>query len=61
MMSVYCTICGEAMSLAVKPRDRWMPLPKNEGPTMIPYAFDEGGCSNDHRRDLTHSESQMPE
>lgn len=61
MMSVDCSICDEARTLAVKTRERWTPLPKNERPTMIPYAFDEWVCSNDHRRDLTHAESRMLE
>lgn len=61
MMSVDCNVCGEAMTLAVKPRERWTPLPKNERPTTIPYAFDEWVCPNDHRRDLTYAESRMLE
>jgi len=61
MMSDDCNVCGEAMTLAMKPRERWTPLPKNERPTMLPYAFDERVCSNDHRRDLTYAESRLLE
>lgn len=61
MMSVDCIVCGKAMDLAVKPRERWSPLPKNEQPTMISYVFDEWVCPNNHRRDLTYAESRMLE
>lgn len=61
MLSADCSACGEAMTLAVKPRERWTSLPKDERPTMIPYAFDEWICPNDHRRDLTYAESRMLE
>jgi hypothetical protein len=59
MNSVGCNICEEEMTIIVKPRERWTALPKNERPTMIPYAFDEWVCSNGHRRDLTYTESRM--
>jgi len=58
---VTCGRCGEKMTLTVKPRERWTPLPKGERPTMIPYAFDEFLCPNGHRRDLTYHESRMRE
>lgn len=61
MISVKCQTCGEAMRLAVKPRQRRTPLPRNERPTMVPHDFDEWVCSNDHRRDLTYTESRMLE
>lgn len=61
MMSVDCNVCGEVMTLTLKPRERSTPLPKNDRPTMIPYAFDEWVCPNDHRRDLTYVESRMLE
>jgi hypothetical protein len=59
MVSVDCNVCGKAMTLAVKPSERWTPLPEDERPTMIPYSFDEWICPNDHRRDLTYAESRM--
>lgn len=61
MVSVDCDVCGEAMTLVVKPRERWTPLPKDERPTSIPYAFDEWVCSNGHRRNSTYTESRMLE
>ena len=61
MVSVDCDVCGETMTLAVKTREHWTPLPKNGRPTMIPYAFDEWICPNDHRRDLTYTESRILE
>lgn len=60
-MAVECNVCGESRTLAVKPRDRWTPLPKNDRPTMIPYALDEWVCSNDHRLELTYAEFRMIE
>jgi len=61
MMPVDCTVCSEPMTLAVRPRDRLTPLPKNERPTMIPYAFDKRVCANDRRLYLTYAESRMLE
>jgi hypothetical protein len=56
---VICGQCGENMTLAVKPRERWTHLPNGERPTMIPYALNEWVCPNKHRRDLTYGESRM--
>ncbi len=59
MLTVICDRCGRAMTLAVKLREEWALLPKDERPTMIPYAFDEWSCPSGHRRDLTYAESRM--
>ncbi|RKN68670.1 hypothetical protein D7252_14500 [Microbacterium sp. CGR2] len=59
MITVDCSICGETMAHAVKPRERWTPLPQKERPTPIPFAFDEWVCPSGHRRDLTYSESRI--
>lgn len=59
MITADCTECSEKMELSVKPRERWTPLPPDERPTMVPYAFDEWVCPNGHRRELTYGESRM--